>query len=102
MAGVQAAARELRMDVEGERYEKACETFTAAARAASAATSSEGCPGLLARAKPFLLAQLARTFNSIRRDGQITGDTVLSGGIEPGRVMARYEGGRWRFENDVW
>jgi len=84
-------------DVEANRYSEACEALTATARAAMV-DEPGGCPMTLLRAKPFLVKQLATRFGAIYRKGQITGDAVLYNGV----VQARYEHGRWRFENDVW
>jgi hypothetical protein len=97
VAGVEAAARELLADVAASRYDKACEAFTATARAALDKARG-GCPETLLFARPFLARQLGATFRSLLRDPQITGDTVLY----RGNVQARYEHNRWHFENDVW
>ena len=97
VAGVEAAARELLADVAASRYDKACEAFTATARA-ELDRARGGCPETLLFARPFLARQLGATFRSVLRDGQITGDTVLY----RGNVQARYEHNRWHFENDVW
>lgn len=97
LTGVNAAARELLADAEAGRYHEACEAFTATALAAFA-KASEGCPGTLLRANQFLVKTLTQRFKAIQQEGQIVGDTVLYGGS----VQARYEHGRWRFENDVW
>ena len=85
------------MEVSLTRRFKACEAFTATARAALAKESG-GCPRTLLFARPFLAGQLAATFDSIFRGGQIMGDTFRY----RGNVQARYENGRWYFENDVW
>jgi hypothetical protein len=95
--GVEAAAHELLSEVQAGRYGAACEAFTATARV-GLANGPEGCSGTLLRAKPFLVEQLTTYLDSIASDDRIIGDTVL----HEGSVQARYEGDRWRFENNVW
>jgi hypothetical protein len=97
LTDVEAAAHELLADVQAGRYDEACEAFTATALA-TLAKEPKGCPGTLLRAKPFLVKQLLAALKSIHRDGDITGDTLLNGGL----VWARYENDRWHFEDAVW
>jgi hypothetical protein len=95
--GAQAAAHEFLLDAEAQRYEAACGLLTASARSTYAA-DPEHCPGILLRAKLFLLKTIATSLKAIGREGQVVGDNLLVGG----NILARYENGRWRFENGLW
>ena len=95
--GAEAAAHEFLLDAEAQRYEAACGLLTASARGAYAA-DPEHCAGILLRAKPFLVKTIVTTLRSIGREGQVVGDTLLV----RGGILARYENGRWRFENGLW
>lgn len=95
--GAEAVAHEFLLDAEAQRYEAACGLLTASARGEYAA-DPEHCAGTLLRARPFLLKTLATSLRSIGREGHVVGDTLLV----RGSVLARYENGRWRFENGLW
>ncbi len=95
--GAQAAAHEFLLDAEAQRYEAACGLLTASARGEYAA-DPEHCAGTLLRATPFLVKTVTTTLRSIGREGQVVGDTLLV----RGSILARYENGRWRFENGLW
>lgn len=95
--GAEAVAHEFLVDAEAQRYEAACGLLATSARTELAA-DPERCPGLLLRAKLFLAKTISTTLKSIGREGRVVGDTLLV----RGSILARYENGRWRFENAVW
>jgi hypothetical protein len=95
--GAQAVAHKFFADAEAQRYEAACGLLTASARRELAA-DPEHCTGILLRAKLFLLKTIATTLRSIGREGKVVGNTLVVGGD----IVARYEDGRWRFENALW
>jgi hypothetical protein len=95
--GVRSAANRLVAAAAAGRYHEACEGLTAAARA-PLEKERNGCTFVLLLARPFLLGQMGIRFRAIFRNMRITGDTVLYRGA----VQARYEQGRWHFENTVW
>jgi hypothetical protein len=97
VAGLNAAAQQLPVDLQHGRYDEACEAFTAKARA-SLAREPGGCAGDLRLTYAFLGGQLDRWFNRVLPRIQVQGDTALF----DGKVQARYEDGRWRLEDDVW
>jgi hypothetical protein len=97
VAGVQAAGQQFSAALQVAHYSEACEAFTAKALA-SLAKEPGGCPGVLPsfylRLSPELQRWLTRALPNI----QVQGNTALYRGV----VEARYEHGRWHFENSIW
>jgi hypothetical protein len=97
VAGVTEAAQQFRADLQPGHYSEACEAFTATARA-SLATEPGGCAGSLPQLYAVLGKELDQWFNRVLPSIQVQGDAALYNG----NVQARYEHGRWHFENNVW
>jgi hypothetical protein len=97
VAGVQAAAQQFVTDLRAGHYSKACDAFTAKARA-SLAREPGGCAGSLPYLFLVLGRQLDRWFIKVLPNIQVQGDSALFRGT----VYARYENGRWRLEGGVW
>lgn len=97
-AGVRAAGTQFVADLEAGRYTEACEAFTAKARA-SLDREPGGCAGILPRFYPLLSTELNRWYTRELPTEKVQGTTAVD---FQGVVQARYEGGRWHLEGDVW
>ncbi len=103
VAGVMAAARNVSQKVEAGSYRQVCESLTASERAELDMWRKDGCIGLLTVGQVFAHIASGRGVGLLFEAKMLAAREAIvirhGAAFDKGRIVARYEGNRWHFED---